>query len=442
MVNGFAANIAMTANLGSGVVNVLNGVTQMFLTSAGGYTFNKTDLLKAEAHYSKNIMNILADLNQPVKQSFHNQMLDMFDIFGGFDTATQEFIRNSYAKKIISTHSMNGLNEMGEHMMNAILTESILRGIKVMNSERKYINKEGTIVEESNAASLFDMLSLNSDGKLVMSDKVVYTKKNIDSKYHEGGKQHINYVIKKKAHDIFGVYDPLMKAEIAKTWWGKTLMMFKNFFLSSLKHRYKGIQTSLTAKEDLTEDDMSFNNAEQEFTEGIYTTFIRFIRQGVIPNLNGFKLAYMRDNYNALSDYEKANLKNTTLEVCLTMVILPLLGMLLGAAAGDDDDELFFAMYAFRRLESELSQFRNPMELQRMIANPVAANRFIQNCANVVNDVVTPINFNPQRNETFFDYFSEDSKHNNVLVKHVKKITPFYAQLDKEYKNLYNLLNK
>jgi len=442
MVNGFAANIAMTANLGSGVVNVLNGVTQMFLTSAGGYTFNKTDLLKAEAHYSKNIMNILADLNQPVKQSFHNQMLDMFDIFGGFDSATQEFIRNSYAKKIISTHSMNGLNEMGEHMMNAVLTESILRGIKVMNSERKYINKEGIVVEELNAASLFDMLSLNSDGKLVMSDKVVYTKKNIDSKYHEGGKQHINYVIKKKAHDIFGVYDPLMKAEIAKTWWGKTLMMFKNFFLSSLKHRYKGIETSLTAKEDLTEDDISFNNAEQEFTEGIYTTFIRFISQGVIPSLKGLQLAYMIDNYNSLSDYEKANLKNTTLEICLTMVILPLLGMMIGAAAGDDDNELFFAMYAFRRLESELSQFRNPMELQRMIANPVAANRFIQNCANVVNDIVTPINFNPQRNETFFDYFSEDSKHNNVLVKHVKKITPFYAQLDKEYKNLYNLLNK
>jgi len=442
MVNGFAANIAMTANLGSGVVNILNGTTQMFLTSAGGYSFNKSDLLKAEANYSKNIMNILADLNQPVKQSFHNQMLDMFDIFGGFDTATQEFLRNSYAKKIISTHSMNGLNEMGEHMMNAILTESMLRGIKVMNSQRQHIDKDGNVVDEAKAASLFDMLSLDSNGKLIMSDKVVYTKKNIDSKYHEGGKQHINYLIKKKGHDIFGVYDPLMKAEIAKTWWGKTLMMFKNFFLSSLKHRYKGIETSLIAKEDLTEDDISFNNAEQEFTEGIYTTFIRFIRQGVLPALKGLQLAHIKDNYNSLSDYEKANLKNTTIEIGLTMVILPLLGMMLGAAAGDDDNEIFFAMYAFRRLESELSQFRNPMELQRMIANPVAANRFIQNCANVVNDVVTPINFNPQRNETFFDYFSEDSKHNNIFLKHTKKITPFYAQLDKEYKNLYNLLNK
>jgi len=441
-VNGFAASIAMTANIGSGAVNVLNGLTQMIIESVGGTHFNKTDLLKAEANYNKNIMYILADLNNPIKQSFHNQMLDMFDIFGGFDTATQEFIRNSYAKKLISTHSLNGLNEMGEHMMNTVLTESILRGLKVMNSERKFIDKEGNVVEESKAASLFDMLSLNDNGKLVMSDKVIYTNKNLDSKYHEGGKQHINYVIKKKGHDIFGVYDPLMKAELAKHWWGKTVMMFKNFFMSAFKHRYKGFQTSLKSKDELTEDDLSFNNAEQEFTEGIYTSFIRFISQGVYPSLKGLQIAYMKDYYNSLTEYEKSNLKKTTLEIGTTMVILPLLGMLLGAAAGDDDDEIYFALYAFRRLESELSQFRDPRELNRMIQNPIAANRFIQNSLTVISDIITPLNFNPQRNEVFFDYFSEDAKHNNITLKHVKKITPFYNQLDKQYKNLYTLLDK
>lgn len=441
-VNGFAANIAMTANIGSGAVNVLNGVTQMVIDSVGGNMFNKTDLLNAELNYNKNIMNILADLNNPIKQSFHNQLLDMFDIFGGFDTATQEFIRNSYAKKLISTHLMNGLNEMGEHMMNSVLTESILRSLKVMNSDRKFIDKNGNVVEKSKAASLFDMLSLNSDDKLIMSDKVVYTNKNLDSKYHEGGKQHINYVIKKKGHDLFGVYDPLMKAELAKHWWGKTLMMFKNFFLSGFKYRYKGFQTSLKSKDDLTDEDLTFNNAEQEFTEGIYTSFIRFISQGVIPSLKGLQLAYMTDYYNTLSDYEKANLKKTTLEIGLTMVILPVLGMLIGAAAGDDDDELYFALYAFRRLESELSQFRDPRELNRMIQNPIAANRFLQNSMNVIMDIASPLNFNPQRNEVFFDYLSEDAKHKNITLKHVKKITPFYNQLDKQYKNLYTLLDK
>jgi hypothetical protein len=86
-----------------------------------------------------------------------------------------------------------------------------------------------------------------------MSDKVVYTKKNLDTKYHQGGKSHINYLIKKKSHDIFGVYDPLMKAEIAKTWWGKGLLMFKNFFLSGLEYRYKGFSSSLKSKEELTD---------------------------------------------------------------------------------------------------------------------------------------------------------------------------------------------
>lgn len=445
MVSGFAASIAMAGNLGSGAVNVANGEAQMLIEAISGNSFNKEDYFKAKANYWKpsNFMSILADLNQPVKKSFHNQMLDMFDIFGGFDTATQEFIRNSYAKKIISTHSMNGLNEMGEHMMNAILTESILRGLKVMNKSRQFIDKNGNVVDEKKGASLFDMLSLDTDGKLIMSDKVIYTKKNLDVEYHNGGKSHINYLIKKKGHDIFGVYDPLMKASIAKTWWGKAVMMFKNFFLSGLEYRYKGISSSLKSKDELTDDDLSFNNAQQEFTEGIYTSFVRFITNGVIPALKNQSLAYVKDNYNSLSDYEKANLNKTTLEVGLTMVILPLVSYILALAkTGDDDDKLFFALYVFRRLESELSQFRDPRELNRMIQNPVAANRFIQNALTAVSDIISPLNFAPKNNEVFFDYLSEDAKHKNILVKHAKKVFPFTAQIDKEYQKLYSLIDK
>ena len=444
VINGTAASIGMTANLGSGVVNVLNGAFQMMIDATGGNLFNKTDYTKAHANYfnPKNQMAILADLGNPVKTSFHNQMLDMFDIMGGFDTATQDFIRNNMAKNLISRRSLNGLNEMGEHMMNTILTESILRGRKVMNKNREFIDKEGNVVSKDKAASLYDMLSLNKDGKLEMSDKVVYTDKNLDSEYHKGGKQHINYLIKKKGHDIFGVYDSLMKAEISKYWWGKTLLMFKNFFLGGLKYRYKGISTSLKSKDELTDEDITYNNAEQEFTEGIYTSFVRFITQAVVPSLKGLQLAHMKEYYSDLTDHEKANLKKTTLEVSLTMVMLPVLGALLGAAAGDDDDTTYFWIYAFRRLESELSQYRDPRELNRMIQNPVAANRFIQNTLTFASDLITPINFFPENNESYFDYLSENTKGENILFKHGRKVIPGLAQTDKSYKQLHSLLDK
>jgi hypothetical protein len=275
-----------------------------------------------------------------------------------------------------------------------------------------------------------------------MSDKVVYTDKNLDSKYHEGGKQHINYLIKKKGNDIFGVYDSLMKAEIAKYWGGKALLMFKNFFLSGFKYRYKGMETSLKSKDELTDEDITYNNAEQEFTEGIYTSFVRFIAQGVIPSLKGLQLAHMKEYYNDLSDHQKANLKKTTLEITLTFVMLPLLGALLGAAAGDDDDNTYFWMYAFRRLESELSQFRDPRELNRMIRNPIAANRFIQNSLDFTGHLISPINFFPEDNENYFDYLSKDKKDEYILWKSGKKIIPPFAQFDKNYKQLHGLLDK
>jgi hypothetical protein len=444
MANGAAASIGMTMNIGSGVVNVMNGSFQMMIDATGGNLFSLKDYTSAEANYfnPKNQMATLADLGNPVKTSFHNQMLDMFDIMGGFDNATQEFIRNNMAKRLISKKSMNGLNEMGEHMMNTVLTESILRGRKVMNKNREFIDKEGNVVSKDKAASLFDMLSLDKNGKLVMSDKVVYTDKNLDSKYHEGGKQHINYLIKKKGHDIFGVYDSLMKAELAKHWWGKTLLMFKNFFLSGFKYRYKGMETSLKSKDELTDEDITYNNAEQEFTEGIYTSFVRFIKQGVIPNLKGLQLAHMKEYYNDLSDHEKANLKKTTLEITLTSVMLPLLGALLGALGGDDDDNVYFWMYAFRRLESELSQFRDPRELNRMIQNPVAANRFIQNSITFASDLITPINFFPEDNERYFDYLSKNKKDKYIMWEHGKKVIPVFAQSDKSYKQLHGLFDK
>jgi hypothetical protein len=422
----------------------MNGSFQMMIDATGGNLFSLKDYTSAEANYfnPKNQMAILADLGNPVKTSFHNQMLDMFDIMGGFDNATQEFIRNNMAKRLISKKSMNGLNEMGEHMMNTVLTESILRGRKVMNKNREFIDKEGNVVSKDKAASLFDMLSLDKNGKLVMSDKVVYTDKNLDSKYHEGGKQHINYLIKKKGADIFGVYDSLMKAELAKHWWGKTLLMFKNFFLSGFKYRYKGMETSLKSKDELTDEDITYNNAEQEFTEGIYTSFVRFIKQGVIPNLKGLQLAHMKEYYNDLSDHEKANLKKTTLEITLTSIMLPLLGALLGAAAGDDDDNIYFWMYAFRRLESELSQFRDPRELNRMIQNPVAANRFIQNSITFASDLITPINFFPEDNEHYFDYLSKNKKDKYIMWEHGKKVIPVFAQSDKSYKQLHGLFDK
>ena len=82
------------------------------------------------------------------------------------------------------------------------------------------------------------------------------------------------------------------------------------------------------------------------------------------------------------------------------------------------------------------------MELNRMMSNPVAANRFIQNAGNLIGEIITPIKFNPDTNESYFDWLNENSKDDNKLWKATKKVVPILGQIDKEYSQMYGLLER
>jgi hypothetical protein len=441
-VNGATASVAMSFNLASGTANLFNGFTQLFIESLGADIFNTKSLLKAEKKYTTDMPHILGDLGNPVKTSFTNQLLEMYDVFGGFDPATQEFIRNSIVKKLASRKTMNGLNEMGEHAMNSIISMAVLDGLKVMNADHKYIDKQGNVVTEDKAASLLDMLSMDANNKLVMNDKVRFTKQNLTVDYHKGGKVHVNLLIKHKIFDLFGVYDNNFKNEVSKTVLGKLVMMFKNYFLGAAAYRFTGIKNSFKDREDLTEDELNYSSSKKEYIEGTYVSLIRYFKNAVIPALKNGQLMYTTEVYNSLSDHEKANLKKATIEILLTSVIVPAIGALLAAGAGPDDDKTWFLVYQLRRLESELSQFRNPIEASKIISNPVAGVKLFQNALSFMYEVATPIDFVPTDKQNFFSYLNEDARGKNILLKKGKKLVPIWSQTDKDYKQLYSLINK
>lgn len=444
-VSGFTAKISMIGNIASGTANVTNGTSQLIIESMGGNFISKKSLFKAEARYITELPSTLADLSNPVKTSFVNQVVRMFDVAGNLSIAEQTFIKNTMLKKLASTESLNAINETGEHMMNSVLTMGILDTLKVMNSNYKFIDINGKIVEESKAASLLDMLSMNSEGDLEMSPLVAFTNKNMTVNYHKGGKVDINLLIKNKIHDLFGVYGDIMQNEMNKEWYGKAINMFKKFFISGLQYRWKGVSKSTKSKDDLTEDDLDYNAYIKEYQEGTYVTMIRFFSQGVIPALKGLQLAYASDYYNNLTDYEKANLKKVTVELIIRGVLLPSIGiMLAGAAEGgdDDDDMLWFWVYQTRRLESELSQFYDPIEATRLITNPVAGVRTVQNALALTYDLLTPIKFITEEGESNFDWLNEDSKGKNKTLKKFKKLTPVWSQFDRNWQQMHSFIDK
>ncbi len=439
-VSGYTAAISMTFNAASGTANVLNGVTSMFIESLGNQFVNTQSLLKAESKYFLDMPNIIADLAEPNKMSFTNQVLNMFDIFGGFSPEEQSYIQNTLAKKILSRETLNAFNSGGEHMMNSVLTMSVLDTLKVMNADHKFIDKEGNVVSEDKAASLLDMLKTDSEGIVKMSPLVAYTGQNMSVNYHEGGKSNINLLIKKKSHDLFGVYDPAFQNELYKQWYGKAIMMFKKFFIAGMQSRWKGGLTSHKAQEDLTDDEKDYNAAIKEYEEGSYTSLIRFFAQGILPLFKGAQLSNIQDYYNSLSDYEKGNIRKASAELITTLVVLPIAGALLITAASkqpDDDDYLWFLIYQNRRLQSELSQFRSVIESGKLIMNPVAGVKTVQNASGLLYDILTPLDFYTENNDNFFSYLNVDNKGQNEMLKKAGKLVPLIPQFDRNWQQMF-----
>lgn len=431
-VNSWAASLGMTLNYFNAPVNILNGEFQMLIERMGGNHIDKKSLAKAHSLYTKDMPNLMKDLGQPIKTSFVNQVNQLFDTFGGFTVDQKEYIKNTLTKSLVDPHSLQFMQEGGEHMLQSVFTMAVLNSIKVMNKDGQFINKKGEVVKEANAVSLLDMLETDSKGLVKVSDKVVYTDKNLTNEFNDGGRENVMLFLKKKIFDTMGEYDKNFQVELQRYWYGKLILMFKKYLIPLGIARFRGITTSLKEKEELLDRDLHYSDALQEYEEGIYTSTVRFIRRGIIPALKNLQYNILKQNWNELTDYEKANIRKTTTELVTTALLGMLITPLIVAAAEDGDDEyLWYLAMITRRLDSELSQYRDPRELYKVTKNPVASLNLINNVISFSEQVISPWNWN-----------EEDREGNLKIVKAGKKLVPILNKVDTKSEDLYNFIDR
>ena len=135
-----------------------------------------------------------------------------------------------------------------------------------------------------------------------------------------------------------------------------------------------------------------------------------------------------------IENYEKHNIKRSVTEVFMTAVILPLASMLVAAAAGDDEDYLFFIAYQLRRAETELSSYRNPSEFFKMMRSPIPSARLLETGFQLVGGVLSPWNWDEE-------YKTGANKgRNKLLVKTYKQI-PVVKEFQRKYQDLFEYQN-
>ena len=392
-VNKHTSVLGMTVNYFNAPVNVINAEFQTFLLKIGG-DIDSNKLMEAHSEYAKDLPNILADAGRPTKHSKVNQLNLLTDIFGGLTHEQNDFIKNTIIKGITDPQTLQILQTGGEHMVQSVLNIALLKSIKVMNDAGQYVDKDGKIAFGKDIASLYDMVEQDVTTKQVkFNEKFTYTDKSSVTKWDDGGLENVRLFIKKKVFDTMGEYDKNFQTEIQKHWWGQLLMMYKKFIIPLGIARYRGIAKGFSKKEDISEEDLHWNEALQEYEEGFYTTTFRYMTRGFIENLAKLKFDLISKDWNELSDYEKSNIKKGITElsilILLQTVAVPLL-VGLARGSGDDDEHLMYLAMVARKVEQELSFYTDPNDAYKVTANPVASLNLIEDLLNVGKFTISP----------------------------------------------------
>ena len=159
-------------------------------------------------------------------------------------------------------------------------------------------------------------------------------------------------------------------------------MMYRRYFVPMYMNRFRGIGTAGKDSKDLEDYEKYFSYGSKRFEEGVYVTTIRYIKNGLIPALKAGRLRMVTQEWENLTEYERANIYKTLVEGGLALVVGILSGIV--ASIDDDDEALMFFAYILRRTESELNQYRKPSEFQRIIKSPFAGMRSINNVINTL----------------------------------------------------------
>lgn len=431
-INGASAFLSLSLNIASGTANVVNANAQMFLESfIKGDKITAKGIKKANSIYAKHFANTLNDITDPINTSFVNQVNEIFNVRGHFNLSQSNFLKSDLIKKGLSRESLQVFQESGEHWVQSVVTMSVLEGIKVLNSNGDFINKEGKVVKtEKEAASLLDMMKKDEGGLVQVNPEVGYTTHSRTSLWNEGGREKVAQLIVKKLYDTIGNYRRIDQPDIMRSAGGQLMMLYRKYFIPMGQARFRGIEYSLKPEDELEEDERRYSYALQEYEEGTYVSLIRYISQS-IKDKKYYILS--RSNWENLSDYQRHNIKRAVGEFVLTFVMLPLAIRFVMAGA-DDNEYLYFLAYQLRRLDTELSQYFDPSEAFKMIRSPIPSARLLETAGTIFTGVFTPWTWDEQ-------YMQGPNKGESKLKVRIEKQIPVLKEFRRSYEDLFNYQN-
>jgi hypothetical protein len=177
---------------------------------------------------------------------------------------------------------------------------------------------------------------------------------------------------------MHGEYSDLGRVALQRLAIGRLAYMFRKFVVPGFKRRYGRKQ---------------YIQRLDQFTEGNYRTTFNFLKQ-LKQDLHLFKYSLMAEDWAALSDHEKANIRRTIGEVTALLSTIVLANFAYSRVTDDDDEDHFWSFMAYQayRLRAELLFFSPKIdEAMTIMRSPMASMSVIENSIKLVDQMFNPL---------------------------------------------------
>lgn len=329
--------------------------------SVAGQFFSKSDLAWAKSVYHLQMQGLgqMSDYEKFVPQGKMAQAIHFFDALGETLSTDTESKTGPRAVKAIKNIPM-ALQGIMEN------ETAVTRMLALMKSyEGKLLDAQGNVITnaEGKPANLWDVfIKDDKTGRFIIDPKVKDAQK-----IRERFRMKVSGLTK-KTNQVKNKFDD---AILQRRWYGKLIMLFRRYFVPSLR-RYYGHGTGMLGAglhKDLEMGTVS---------EGIYHTAFRLFKETYQKKGNFVGV------YKNMEKFEQENVKRFGAQAIFMLTCI-----LAIAALSDDDDEdpsyaEQFLLYQALRMESELSQFYNPVEFLKMAQSPTATIRPLQKTADLM----------------------------------------------------------
>ncbi len=406
----FSSTKAMAGNIVSAVNNILVGDAHGWEEAVAGKYIDLKSYRKAHKMFMKAIPQIIQDAFRVTPENKVNKLCQWFHIFDGSEgVSLRGAMSNSPGNYIYA------LTALGERWIQGKFVIAYFLKMRAKD-------KDG-----NNLGSMWDFVDFDENNQLTVNDQRV-------ANFDAGTQAKVSLMLRKVSMGLNGNYDGQRAAVAVESnalgWFGLALRRWIEPFVARRLGRETHDDTLGTVNTGMyrTFRRYMWNDARLELLQHM-PEFLKHFFGVQAKDVNELKRNFRK--WAELHDWEKANIKRTSVELGLAMLAL-LIFAGLGGSGGDDDQNNFtrFVKYQSYRLYSDLTFVANPVSFTNIFRDPFPAQKLITDVASVVNQLTDPTE----------EYQSGNHLFDNKLINKTVKLIPGSNQIYR-LQNIQNEIN-